>query len=124
MDGIRTYRDLVDVVLTSLDGSARDGVTARALPFTARVTDVGAGHERRERSGELTPYALELVREDALGAGRGARLEVVLPADADDTDLAVLRHELAPLGRRGIEVTIARGREHDAPIPCSWSGPA
>ena len=124
MDGVRTYRDLVEVVLTSLDGSPRDGVTARALPFNARVTAVGARHARRERSGELTPYALELVRDDALGAGRGARLEVVLPAHADDTDLAVLRHELAALGRRGIQVTIARGREDDAPTPCSWSGPA
>jgi len=105
---IRTYRDLVDAVMASSNGRKwRERLTSRRLSVKSRVVSAW-DQSSLERGGELTPYAMEVIAEDAARAGRGARLEVTMPASVDDLDLAVLREELAHLGRRGVEVRVRR----------------
>jgi len=109
IDRIRTYRDLVDAVMASFDGrQRRERLTSRRSFVKARVVAARDQSASLERADELTPYAMEVVAEDAARAGRGALLEVTMPASADDVDLAVMRGEFAWLGRRGVDVTIHR----------------
>ena len=123
IDGIRTYRDLVDAVMVSFDGGQRrERLTSRAVPVKARVVSAANRSVGLERAGELTPYVIEVIRADALRAGRGARLEVTMPASADDVDLAVVRHEFARLGRHGVDVTVHRDMGRVDSTPCPSSG--
>ncbi len=109
IDRIRTYRDLVDAVMASFDGrQRRERLTSRRSFLKARVVAARDQSASLERADELTPYAMEVIAEDAARAGRGARLEVTMPASADDVDLAVMRGEFAWLGHRGVDVTIRR----------------
>jgi len=59
----------------------------------------------------LTPYAAELVAEDALSIGAPARLELTVPAATPPDVVGWLAHRFATLGRRGVEVDIRRGSE-------------
>ena len=68
----------------------------------AKVRPVPEGHHT------LTPYLVEEIAEDALAAGRAARLELTVPADTDDTGVAWLRGQFTGLGSRGVEVTVRR----------------
>ena len=109
VDQIRTYRDLVDAVMASFDGRQRlERLMSRPFCVKARIVPACNQSASLERAGELTPYALEVIAEDAVRAGRGARLEVTMPASADDVDLAVIRGEFAPVGCRGVEVRVRR----------------
>ncbi|HYV56539.1 MAG TPA: hypothetical protein VE911_03295 [Candidatus Nitrosopolaris sp.] len=74
----------------------------------ARVVPAHDGDGDLRRAGPLTPYARELIVEDALRAGRGARLELTLPADADDATLASLHACFDRLEERGIEISVRR----------------
>jgi len=66
-----------------------------------------SGEARMIRVGALSPYAIEVVAEDALRLGPGARLEIaVTPSDAKH--LAAVRRRFAWLGRRGIAVAVRR----------------
>ncbi len=107
---IRTYRDLVDTVLMSLDGRQR-GELMRSHPLTARsrVVPAGAGASGSpERADVLTPYALQIIGEDAAHAGRGGHLDLTVSTSAEDGDLAAIRGELAWLERRGVGVSVRR----------------
>ncbi|HJQ82490.1 MAG TPA: hypothetical protein VKA21_00325 [Candidatus Binatia bacterium] len=66
--------------------------------------------ERRhvERAGPLTPYAVELILDDARRAAPGARLEIALSSNADDTCLAAASRELERLAARGVYVRVRR----------------
>ena len=75
-----------------------------AVPVWARLVSPGGALVRAEL---LTPYVVELLADDALRAGRDARLEIRLGPGADETDVARLRRDLAWLGRRGIDVSVA-----------------
>jgi len=102
-------RDGVKACLHRVDPA--DGLDAVLLPgrlLDGRRRGEDSQSASLERAGELTPYAMEVIAEDAARAGRGARLEVTMPASADDLDLAVVREELAHLGRRGVEVRVRR----------------
>src|SRR5262249_56096686 len=57
--------------------------------------------------GGRTGYAAETIAEDAVGAGRGARLEVTI-ATSSTAGLARLQRQFAPLGARGVQVTVWR----------------
>ena len=109
VDQIRTYRDLVDAVMASGNGRQwRERLTSRPLTVKTRIVPPRDQLASLDRAGELTPYAMQVIAEDAARAGRGAQLEVTMPASADDLDLAVVREELAHLGRRGVEVRVRR----------------
>ena len=104
---MRTYGDLVALVRALLDhrrpadGIAPEFLWARVIPAAAREGDL-------RRAGPFTPYARELILEDALRAGRGARLELTLPAATDDATLATVHEWFGRLVERGIELSIRR----------------
>jgi acyl carrier protein len=103
LDAIRTYRDLVDAVMMSTS----------SVPVKSRIVPAHDRSAGIERVGELTPYAVDVLLENALRAGRGARLEVTLPAATEDVGLTVVRHELARLERRGVVVLVRRDADWD-----------
>jgi len=75
----------------------------------ARVVSAGdewAGELRR--AGELTPYVAETICDDALRAGPGARLEVMVDAGTDDAGLGCVQDQFAWLRARSIEVEVHR----------------
>ena len=82
--------------------------TAKILPFRAVLAPTRAGHRKGQRTGWLTPYEVENLFAEALWAGRGATLEVQVPAKAGEEGLAWARSRLERLRRRGIEVRVAR----------------
>src|SRR6185369_12336717 len=73
VEGVRSYRDLVDLVVTATRGGREVDELAA---FVRSVVVSGAGERRREvrRAAWLTPYEAESIAADALRAGRGARL--------------------------------------------------
>jgi len=107
LEQVRTYGDLVRAAL----GLVRDRAAATArldgppLPVWARLVRPGG---TLERAAWLTPYVAETIAEDALRAGRGARLEVTVAAQANDAALARVREQLGWLAERGIDVSVAR----------------
>ena len=74
---------------------------------------LSAGTGSVDRSGPLTPYAVETILELAGRAGAGALLDLGLSADADDGCLAGARRHLERLAARGIYVRIRRDPELD-----------
>ena len=68
-----------------------------------------------QRAGWLTPYTAQTIAEDAVRAGRGARLEVAVPSDLGDASLAELQDTFAWLGERGVQVSVRRD-QHLGPI--------
>jgi len=66
--------------------------------------------ERRhvERAGPLTPYAIQLILEDAARAGAGARLELSLSSTADETSLSAAARQFERLAARGVYVRVRR----------------
>ena len=109
VDHIRTYRDLVDAVMVSFNGGrGHERLTSRPLFVKARVVPASGEAASLERAGELTPYTMEVIAEEAARAGRGAQLEVTVPGSANDVDLALIQEEFARLGRRGVDVRVRR----------------
>jgi len=118
IDGVRTYRDLVDTVFACLDEREprRARLVPPALPARSRVVSAAWEGERSlERVEELTPYALQLIEDDATRARHGAHLDLTLPASVVADDVAAVEQTLAPLGRRGIEVRVVRDASWTAP---------
>ena len=110
IDALRTYRDLVEIVLTGLDGQERRAqAISPALPVRSRVVPpAGRASVSLERADRLTPYALEIFASDATHAGPGARLELTLPASAANDQLVLAHDRLARLGRHGVDVSVRR----------------
>jgi acyl carrier protein len=109
IEELRTYGDLVHLVQRA-PSSPRDQ-RAALPPVGARVRlTMPAGCVNLERTGALTPYLIEVLVEDALRAGPGARLDVELPADSDAACLAAAEDGFVRLARRGIAVTVRRQR--------------
>src|SRR5437773_6275576 len=107
LESVRTYGDLLVAVAAARRRAAR---RARVAPIVARVRIVPArGNGGLERSGELTPYEIEILVADALRAGPGARLEMELSASTDDAGLAATRKRFAWLAGRGGAVSVQRG---------------
>lgn len=113
IDGLRTYGDLLDAV-QALTRRRREAEAIAAMPVApalvwARVVSArGDSCGDIQRTGPLTPYTAETIAEDALRAGRGAKLEVAVPATVTDAGLAQLQDEFAWLGDRGVQVSIRR----------------
>jgi hypothetical protein len=86
----------------------------------------GASSDEMHRTGWLTPYTVQTIAEDALRAGRGARLEVTVAAATSPAELRRVRHRLAHLANRGIQVHVSRDDEPVAlgrhPPSGSWAG--
>ena len=84
-----------------------------AFVWSRVVPARGRGSAFLERAEWLTPYTAAAIADDALHAGRGARLEMTVARDATDSAVGRLRREFAWLGARGVEVSISR-RGHAA----------
>ena len=120
---VRTYGDLESVARSLLQRKRRtevDEAMSEPAPFSARITRPGTptGGDIRH-AGWFTAYAAETVAGDALRAGRGARLELIVASTASDDALARLREQLRWLRDRGVSVDVHRGRdvsEEDRPI--------
>ena len=105
---VRTYGELRDLVVAAAQRAAPPTPDA-AVVARARVV---RPTERRgpERVGALTPYAVQLLAEDARRAGPSARLEVDVPSATDDASLAAARTQLGSVVARGVDVAIRRTR--------------
>jgi acyl carrier protein len=111
IDEVRTFGDL----LATVHGLIRErrkaevpaGDAAAAGPVWARVLSPCSSAEIH-RAVWLTPYTAETIAQDALRAGRGARLEVAVPATLSDDGLAQLQDDFAWLGDRGVHVSVRR----------------
>jgi|GEM_PF-297831 len=110
---MRSYKDVVDVVMGCVLDAGRDGLASRwDLQLRSRVTSGrdGAPGEFVRVDG-CTPYAIQSIEDDALRAGRGARLEVAVSANAPDIEnraVTYVRDQLAWLEERGIAVAVYR----------------
>ena len=70
LEEVRTYGELVRATLALVE--ERRTADAEPVLFRARVVAAGNRAGALERGGWLTPYAAEMIVEDALRAGRGA----------------------------------------------------
>jgi len=113
IDDVRTYGDLVTTA-QALTRQRRDQEaraardTAPALVWVRVLSPRGRSSGEIQRAGWLTPYTAQTIADDALRAGRGARLEVAVPASLSDAGLAELQDGFAWLGARGVTVSVRR----------------
>jgi acyl carrier protein len=112
LDEVRTYSDLLGTVqqLTRArrERDAQRTSDAPALVWARVISSRGAAGAEIQRAGWLTPYTAETIAEDALRAGRGAKLDVAVPSSLSDARLAELQDEFAWLGDRGVQVSVRR----------------
>lgn len=109
LDGVRTYGDLVAAVAAGVDEEHRRHAERCSAPLMARVRVVaGPGRSRSplERSLPLTPYAVDLLTDDAVAAGPGARLELTVLGTASTRVLARASALFARAGSRGVNVEV------------------
>src|SRR5262245_47716285 len=84
-----------------------------AVIYARLLGPVGASSHEIHRTGRLTPYTVQTIAEDAIRAGRGARLEVTVAA-TNEAELRHVRYRFARLANRGIHVQIRRDVELEA----------
>src|SRR3989442_13906556 len=100
LESVRTYGDLIAAVAAARRRAAR---RARVAPIVARARIVPArGNGGLERSGELTPYEIEILVADALRARPGARPQMEPSASTVYADLAALPYRPPRLARSGV----------------------
>ena len=118
IDEIRTYGDIVDVVLrltrAQREAEFRAATGARPMLIHARVVPPPARpHDAQlQRTGLLTPYTAQTIAEDAITAGPGTRLELTVPAKLSDLVVTRLEQQFAWLGARGVQVQVQREAGH------------
>ena len=108
LDEVRTFGDLIRAI-GLLIRARRDGEergAEPASPIWARVVPPsGESSATLERTGWLTPYLAETIAEDAVRAGRGARLELtVVPGSTEGVVDA--HRQFVGLGKHGVRVTV------------------
>ena len=114
LEEVRTYGELVGAVEALVRRREADGAHANGDLTPVRVRVVPAPGRMTgdlERTDWLTPYTAETIAEDALRSGPGARLEVSVPPDLSDAELAGFRDQLAWLDDRRIQVRVWRDRQ-------------
>lgn len=110
---VRTVGELIEATL-ALARTRRAQLTrpegpTEPIPVSARVIPAaGTGRPTLERNEWLTPYAIESIVDDALHAGRGARLEVSLAPGTPAAEVARVAERFQALSARGIDVQIRR----------------
>ena len=123
IDEVRTYGDLVETVRALTRGREVPAAVVESGPALvwARVVPPQGelGPKNLQRVGWLTPYTAETIAEDALRAGRGARLEVTVPPSVNDAGLASLQDQFAWLGDKGVLVSVRRDHHLGAGRPAA-----
>jgi acyl carrier protein len=112
VDRLRTYGDLVDAVIEAR--LIRDGGLAPIVFLRATIQPPApSGRATVTRSAWLSPYAVETITADARRAGRGARLDVAVPASAPFAAVERVRECFEPLASLGVAVDV----RHERPAP-------
>jgi acyl carrier protein len=107
LDEVRTFGDLVRATGTLIRAHAETG-SRRAEPQRAWARIVLPSGESRggvERTGWLTPYFADTIATDAMRAGRGARVELVVAGSAI-AGVADAHRQFAGLGKRGVRLSV------------------
>jgi acyl carrier protein len=119
LEDVRTYGDLVVACAERL--AARGAVApidpdVAPLPVHARVQGERGVFVRVDA---LTPYGAQAIADDARHAGRNARIDVTVPAEATDATLAAVHDRFAALAGPGVDVHVARnhGSKRRPPVP-------
>jgi acyl carrier protein len=107
VESLRTYGDLVHAAITETPEPrpALAPAGGPPVPIWARLVSPRGQLLRAEL---LTPYVVETIVDDALRAGRGARVEVTVAEDASDAELVCVRAEFAWLASQGVAVSVGR----------------
>ena len=74
---------------------------------------MASGASSIDRTGPLTPYAVEDIVDIARRAGAGALLELGLSTNADETCLVGARRHFERLAARGVYVRVRRDPDLD-----------
>jgi hypothetical protein len=104
---VRTYGELAALVVDRVQYPVMVApepalVRARIQPAAAEAWQAAA------RVLVLTPYAVQLITEDARRFGRGTRIELTVPANGREPVLAYLHDAFADLAASGFEVDVDR----------------
>jgi len=116
---VRLYGELVGVVTALIRAQhvAPAPIVDEPIPVQAKlVPGTGGALERAEW---LTPYVVQTIMDDALRCGPGTRLELTLPATADEAAFATVRRHFARLGTRGLDVRVARAGSRAGRTPAA-----
>lgn len=118
---VRLYGELVGVVTTLIRAQhvAPAPVVDEPIPVQAKLVPGSGAGGALERAEWLTPYVVQTIMDDALRGGPGTRLELMLPATADETALASVRRHFARLGTRGLDVRVARAGNRAGRTPAA-----
>src|SRR5438128_158231 len=112
---LRTYGDLVRAAIAAApERGAALACIDTPVPVRARLV---SPHGELLRAELLTPYVAETIVDQALRAGREARLEITVAEDASDVQLAHVRAEFAWLAEQGPVVAIGRAQRSGARGP-------
>jgi acyl carrier protein len=119
LDHVRTFGELVTATLSLTRRTRDDEDRARRRPMLVRtgvVAPRGKGTQPRGpvRTEWLTPYDIETIAEDAKRAGRGARLDVVVPFEAGTAAEREVEERFARLRRQGLDLAIHRADDEEA----------
>jgi acyl carrier protein len=106
LGSLSTYRDLVETVRDQVARQSRRFAAEdlSGVPVLARVSCDGAATSL-ERIDHLTPYFIETLTEDARRSTAEVRVELTVPPDTSDGQLAAIHEKFAEAG--GIVVTVA-----------------
>ena len=80
----------------------------KVFPFRAHLGGRDGGGKVSQRVGWLTPYEVETLCADALWVGKGAQLDVTVPARTSEAGVAWVRDRFDGLRKRGIGVRVRR----------------
>ncbi len=105
IDAVRTYGDLVQATFGARRGETVPASSPLGVPVRARLISARGETVRAEF---LTPYAVETIADAALHAERGARLEVLVPANTAERDVDRVRARFAWLRDRGVALSVGR----------------
>jgi len=119
LTGVRTYGELRAAVETlERERSLPEPSIEMPTYFSARIMPAREhAHGDRHHGGWLTPYTAQAIVEDALGEGSGARLEMTVSSHLSSVRLARLLDQFAPLGARGVHVSVRRDDPAGADLP-------
>jgi acyl carrier protein len=104
---VRTYGELAALVVDRVQYP----VTVAPEPALVRARIQPAAAEAWQAAARvlvLTPYAVQLITEDARRFGRGTRIELTIPANGREPVLAYLHNAFADLAASGFEVDVDR----------------
>jgi len=118
LDEVRTYQDLVGSVhaLARERQERERGAEGIEMVRVCVVPGPRRGGGELQRACWLTPYNAQIIADDALRGGNGARLEMSVPVNLDDGAVARLQDQFAWLGDCDIELTVRR----DLHLPPRW----